>query len=107
MPKCPQCSEEISHLKYEETGVSEVYNFYLGKKTGFPMYDLEEDFCDGSDSEFQCPKCAKTLFTKEEEAVAFLKGEKEKLPEIVTVIHHVPDEDAQEFQEDETRDVMP
>jgi DNA-directed RNA polymerase subunit RPC12/RpoP len=27
------------------------------------------------DSEYYCPECSRTLFSKEEEAIAFLKGE--------------------------------
>ena len=74
MPNCPKCSADIKHLKHVETGVSEVYNFYLGT-LGFPAYDFEEDFCDDADGSYECPKCASEICVKEEDAVAFLKGE--------------------------------
>ena len=67
MSKCPKCGAEIDHLNNLESGDMEYKFFPDGSYEGM-------DFAtDGRRNEYNCPKCQKTLFTNETDALEFLK----------------------------------
>ena len=73
MPRCPQCGKEIDHLinwcrNYEE------FVFSL-TDDGEPDYEWV-DTSPGDENEYYCPHCASLLFTSEEDAVKFLRGDR-------------------------------
>ncbi len=67
---CPKCKEEIEHLNNWVSGE---------RKYRFDGYTYEEEdqysFGDGKTEDYECPECSEVLFTDEEEATKFLKGE--------------------------------
>jgi predicted RNA-binding Zn-ribbon protein involved in translation (DUF1610 family) len=65
---CPKCGNEIEYLGLEV--ISKIY--YTFDKNGEWNYVDEGDV----DTIFYCPKCQKTLLFDEEDALAFLNGEK-------------------------------
>ena len=70
MPKCPSWGEEIEELN----AFSEIASTYMLNSSGQgESYGL--DHCEGY-TEFDCPECSEKLFSNEEEAIKFLKGEK-------------------------------
>lgn len=72
MPKCPCCLKEIDYLLNEVPG-TDKYIFEV--KNGNPKYSKASGRT-ACDPEFECPKCNGIIFFSEEEAIAFLKGEK-------------------------------
>lgn len=85
LPKCPNCKEELSYLKYGDK-VDRSCIFQLVGKTKMPDYTDEE--IDGGfpqDLEWTCPYCGEQICTDEESAIKFLKNE----PEIKQVIDKV------------------
>ena len=70
---CPECNREITSLRNTVTGSLE---YYLSLDTqGDTQYEEREFQPDIENNDYCCPKCHKVLFTSEEEAIAFLKGE--------------------------------
>jgi hypothetical protein len=72
LPKCPRCGKEIDYLinVCEETA-KYVFSFDGGKGCDYYF----DDSWPGDWSVFQCPECDEELFTNEEDAKKFLKGE--------------------------------
>lgn len=75
MPNCPKCQHEISTLKcYARAEVL----YFVTVANGEPCYERKEfyeveDDQDKVEDQFDCPVCARTLFTNETDAVKFLK----------------------------------
>jgi uncharacterized protein YbaR (Trm112 family) len=65
---CPKCEKEIDYLGLEVIGKT----YYTFDKNGEWNY-VDEG---GVDTIFYCPNCQRTLFFDEEDALAFLNGEK-------------------------------
>jgi len=72
MPKCPKCGEEITYLN-DYSKCEEVYEFSL-KPDGEIQSEQVDRISGDTPDDFECPECKKVLFTKEEDAVIFLKG---------------------------------
>ncbi len=74
MPKCPKCGK-VDHLVDESLEI----RWYDVRVTNPPSryLDYEEQDCEPETKgdKFECPECEAVLFTKEEEAKAFLKCE--------------------------------
>ena len=70
---CPKCNKEIDHLVNITTGALTLY-ISLDKQ-GDLQYAPGEFEPDNITKEYHCPECNEVLFTKEEEAIAFLRGE--------------------------------
>lgn len=68
MPKCPKCGKEIDCLNNWESGEME----YCLSLNGYEGKDFVED---GKVNEYECLECSEVIFTDEEKAIAFLKGE--------------------------------
>lgn len=75
---CPKCKEPLTQLKVW----SKVDNFNFMSLSDDGLADWNDD-CGGevvyeneTDLEYCCTKCFEVLFTKEDEALKFLKGEK-------------------------------
>jgi len=69
--KCPECGKEIDGLLLYTT----EYNTYWAYiEDGEIRFDTEDSSV--GDEEFVYPECHATLFYDEEEAEAFLKGER-------------------------------
>ena len=74
MPKCPKCGKEIVYLR-DFSPVWQEYRITVDENG-----DVHYEFIDNSDpmdtgDEYECPECGEVLFTDEEEAVKFLRGE--------------------------------
>jgi len=65
---CPKCGNEIDYLGLEV--ISKTY--YIFDKNGEWKDEVEGD----ADTIFYCPRCQRALFFDEEDARAFLNGEK-------------------------------
>jgi len=77
MPKCPSCGVNTSYLVHYVNLPPRESLFCLVE--GKPRYEpMEKKIEDDAIDEYQCPECSTTLFTEEEAAVAFLKGEEAK-----------------------------
>jgi len=72
MPKCPKCGNEIDELINYSKGW-EKHRFWIDSQ-GYPQYEMDE-FIPDEGNEWECPECNEVLFTDEEEATKFLKGE--------------------------------
>ena len=71
MSNCPKCKEEICTLSF--SGLAVVFQtFSLDGEE--PEYQTESTEFKGGE-EFFCPLCDKLLFTSEDDATKFLKGE--------------------------------
>ena len=67
--KCPRCGTEIDHLKNWRNGG-------MMRSLDSDGSYSDEDFCPNDNTNyFDCPECDKTLFTDEQEAIKFLKGD--------------------------------
>jgi len=75
MPKCPKCGKEIDYL-VDYSPAWQKYEMRIDKN-GDAHYEFVDDSLpiDTIDDEYECPECSEVLFTDEEEAVKFLKGE--------------------------------
>jgi len=75
MPKCPKCGKEIDYLR-DFSPVWQEYKMIIDEN-GDAHYEFVDDSLpiDTIDDEYECPECGEVLFTDEEEAVKFLKGE--------------------------------
>ena len=73
MPKCPKCGKEISYLIFDGcermSATVELNSVGMVDYTGWDSFGFDED------SKYKCPECRETLFTDEEDAGAFLRGE--------------------------------
>ena len=72
--KCPKCKEEIDELYNYQSGEEKSRFFLNGDE---PNYDAIDFIGLGKTNDFECYKCGEILFTNEEDAIAFLKGEDE------------------------------
>lgn len=72
-PKCPKCKEEICTLAFSGSAIV-FQTFSLDGE--YPEYETESTEFNGEE-EYFCPICDALLFTKEEEAIKFLKNEDE------------------------------
>lgn len=72
MPKCPKCGEELDYL-LDYSKCEEVYEFSL-KPDGEIQSEQVDRISEDTPDDFECPECKEVLFTKEEDAVKFLKG---------------------------------
>jgi len=81
MPKCPKCGKEIDYL-WNYSAVWEEYKLTIGRD-GYEQYEFIDDSApvDGIDDEYVCPECHEVLFTDEEDAVNFLKGNTKEVME--------------------------
>ena len=71
--KCPICNEEINRLELTARG---VMCYHLSLDVDGDVQWEERQFVPNEQiNEFECPECGASLFHKESEAVAFLKGE--------------------------------
>ena len=75
MPKCPKCGKEIDYL-VDYSPAWQKYEMRIDKN-GDAHYEFVDDSLpiDTIDDEYECPECGEVLFTDEEEAVKFLRGE--------------------------------
>lgn len=74
MPKCPICQKEIDRLIHIQWG--KRTQLYIKDSVGRGVSIQEYDFASNQVGIFKCPACKRVLFEIEEEAEAFLKGEK-------------------------------
>ena len=70
MPKCPKCGKEIDHLR----SFLPIYDLTVDEN-GKKHYEFIEDSPVAIKEHYTCPECRTVLFTDEEEAVKFLRGE--------------------------------
>jgi phage FluMu protein Com len=76
MAKCPKCGEEIAYLNMFEV-VEERAKFELDPQ-GDPQKLVEaNDYVEGEDPDFECPRCDECLFHDWDEATEFLKDNNE------------------------------
>lgn len=70
MVDCPECSEEITYLKF-------AYKVWeTGDYEGNGSYDRDDETEETEDrTNYKCPECYEILFTDEELADRFLNGE--------------------------------
>ena len=76
MPTCPYCKHEVDHLIYREVfGYSELYRTVRlnGDDLEFGEWHFEDG--DFADRWYECPYCGRRLFSSDEYAKKFLKGE--------------------------------
>ncbi len=73
MPKCPECSKEITHLFLYQI-VNEVCWFKVDKDGDAEMEVIETNPIDDSSESYDCPECEQTIFYNWEEAEKFLQG---------------------------------
>ena len=71
--RCPKCNKEIDWLKNYQSG--EMYYMFSVESNGMGDYDGQEFQPDDKGNDYECPHCAETLFTDEDKALKFLKGE--------------------------------
>lgn len=73
MPKCPKCGKEIDHLIFDGcermTAKVELNSVDMVDYVDWDSFGFDEN------SEYKCPECGAVLFTDEEDAGAFLRGE--------------------------------
>lgn len=76
MSDCPYCKMELNHLQTREIQ-AHYYDVELEDDDALSYEVNEQDSINGvcQNQEFFCPYCESLLFTKEKEAVKFLKGE--------------------------------
>ena len=70
---CPKCGKEISYL-WDFSKVENRYRFEIFE--GEVDYELVDSYSLNEIDEWECPECTAVLFTDEEEAARFLRGEK-------------------------------
>ena len=69
--RCPKCNKEIDWLKNYQSG--EMYYMFSDNN---PNYYEEQEFqSDYKVNDYECPMCSETLFTDEDKALKFLRGE--------------------------------
>lgn len=68
MPKCPQCDEEISELRYEYT-VSYSCIFDVDGASDADDHGIVDDA-------YVCDHCGECIATTSEDALKFLRGER-------------------------------
>jgi peptide methionine sulfoxide reductase MsrB len=71
---CPKCKDEILTLRFEKSKV--VTGDLSIDNEGNEEFE-EEYFQDQDNYTYKCPSCDEVLFTDDEEAISFLKGEKQ------------------------------
>lgn len=80
MPICPECREEIEDLENLQTGWM-CYKLYI-TEDGQEEYEQKGEFeGDWYVMVWKCPSCSEELFDREEDAIAFLKGDDSTLLE--------------------------
>lgn len=75
-PRCPQCKEKINYLNYTAYELVKS-RLEVGSEGGEPYWDGMEMWGDtwpGS-IEYQCPACGIVMFTDDDSASKYLKGE--------------------------------
>lgn len=72
--KCPKCNKEIQSLKNIQSGTMD-YDLSLSFNEKDIHYESGEFQTDNNVNEYWCPLCNAVLFTNEEKAIKFLKGE--------------------------------
>ena len=77
--KCHKCKKDIEHLRNVQSG-SNVYDCWAEERKdcdGVAYTELDyqhDDFTpDNNVNVWQCPECAETLFTNEDDVLEFLK----------------------------------
>jgi len=66
--KCPKCGAEINYLvNWQSTLTKHLFD-------GSDYSKQDEEITDGV-NDYQCPRCDKVLFTNDEDARKFLRGE--------------------------------
>lgn len=79
MPICPKCKEEIEQLRHFQKG-EHSYDFWLDANKQ-PFYQSDEFYSNTNpENEWECPECSELLFSSEEEATKFLRGETDSKP---------------------------
>lgn len=73
MLQCPKCKMNIAYLINIQTGYT-IYTVTLDKLRDIE-YERETFEKNGNINDFECPLCNRRLFTSEEEAAEFLRGE--------------------------------
>lgn len=75
MPNCLECGAEIDHLR-DYSPVWEEFKLTLGSN-GHGSFEATGERVDiaGHIHEYDCPECGATLFSRYEDAIAFLKGD--------------------------------
>jgi len=69
---CPKCGGEVSYLKY----VVEEIHTYIFERDEYGKFNYTpDDSWPGDWEEYSCPHCYEVLFTNEEDAQRFLRGE--------------------------------
>ena len=71
---CPKCQDETTSLLHIRSGwVNQECFLNDNEKLDYDNYEFNED---GNISLYNCPLCDAELFTNEEEALKFLRGDK-------------------------------
>lgn len=75
MPKCPKCNEPIDSLTHKDVWKEFRYTkLYVDDSNKFDENPID-DYSEGIEENFSCPKCGEILFYIEEDAKKFLKSE--------------------------------
>ena len=70
-PRCPKCNSEITWLRNYQSG--KIY--YMFDPENSSIYEENEFQADSKVNYYNCPQCAEILFTDEEKALKFLRGD--------------------------------
>jgi len=73
MPKCPKCGKEITSLRCIIHLVAE-YELTAKSEDDFDYKEVWEEEDELYLRDYYCPKCGKTLFNIEDDAINFLLG---------------------------------
>lgn len=72
--KCPKCGAEIDSLDDYSMCVQR-FVFTVGSDGLGDYVDVGDSVSADEPDDYKCPECGEVLFTDEEKALAFLKGE--------------------------------
>ena len=75
MPICPKCHKEINGLVNFVSGEKKFDLILL--ENGDTHYEEVDFYEDNKTNDYECPLCSEVLFTDEDKATEFLKGQDE------------------------------
>jgi hypothetical protein len=74
MAKCPKCHKKIDHLHYYAYELQKADFYIVNGAYEYSGWDSLAEV--KGEPDYECPECTAVLFHDQEEAIAFLKGEK-------------------------------
>jgi len=74
--KCPKCKKEINHL-HNVSALWHQWDMTLDKE-GYADYEERKSWSADRENTWMCPECDEDLFTDENDAIKFLKGDRKK-----------------------------